>query len=129
MNKLSVILKKIRESRNITQLELARMANIGTGTIGDIESGKNKARISTLEKIAKALDLSSKEREELFSATLPTDVNAKLSKKERIQKEDFMNQATLLFNDESISEEDKQKMFDSLQEVFVMAKILNKKKS
>lgn len=53
---------------------------------------------------------------------------AKLSKREKNQYENFMSDATLFFNDEKISEEDKQKLFDSLQEVFFRAKFLNKRK-
>ena len=53
---------------------------------------------------------------------------AKLNKREKNQYENFMSDATLFFNDEKISEEDKQKLFDSLQEVFFRAKFLNKRK-
>ena len=128
MNKLSVIVKKLRENRKMTQLELAEKSSLGSGTIGDIESGKNKARTTTLEKIAKALDLNTDERRELFASTLPQDIDIKLNKREKVQYDEFMNQATLMFNDESISEEDKEKLFRSLQEVFFETKIANKNK-
>ena len=53
---------------------------------------------------------------------------ANLTKREIKQYEDFMSEATLFFNDEKITEEDKQKLFNSLQDVFYRAKYLNKRK-
>ena len=129
INELPITVKKFRESRNLTQLELAKKSELGSGTIGDIESGKNKARTTTLEKIAKALNLNSDERRELFASTLPQDINIKLNKIEKIQYDEFMGQATLMFNDETISEEDKEKLFKSLQELFFETKFENKKKN
>lgn len=128
MSRLSIVLKKLRESKNITQMELADRADLGKGTIGDIERGVKGSKPETLEKIVKALNLNEKEREELFSCLIPEDLGLKLTKKEKLQKENFMSQATFMFNDENISDEDKQKMFDSLQEVFFRAKLLNKRK-
>lgn len=128
MSRLSLVLKKLRETKNMTQMELAEKSNLGKGTIGDIERGVKGSKPDTLEKIVKALNLNQEEREELFSCLIPEDLGIKLTKREKIQKDDFMNQATMMFNDENISAEDKQKMFDSLQEVFVLAKMQNKKK-
>lgn len=79
MNKLAITLKKFRESRNLTIIQLAELAGTGKGTIGDIETGKNKSTIKTLEKISKALKLSESEREELFSAFVPKDIGEKIT--------------------------------------------------
>lgn len=128
MKRLGIILKKLREEKGMSQQELAEKANVGKGTVGDIERGAKNSTPKTLEKISKALNLDEKGREELFSGMLPEDVGIKLSKREEIQKEEFMKQATLMFNDEKISSEDKQKIFDSLQEVFFTAKLINKNK-
>jgi len=59
--------EKIRRSRlrkNWLQRELARTANLPVRTIGRIERGEVDARLSNLEKIAKALRI---KMEELFS--------------------------------------------------------------
>lgn len=51
-----------------------------------------------------------------------------LNKRERLQFDDFMNDAVLYFQDEKVSDEDKQKLFDSLQDAFFKIKYANKRK-
>jgi transcriptional regulator with XRE-family HTH domain len=51
-------IKKVRQERCITQAELAHRAQVSTGLIGQIESGKVEPSIKTLEKIAAAFSLS-----------------------------------------------------------------------
>ncbi|MGL5123405.1 MAG: XRE family transcriptional regulator [Fusobacteriaceae bacterium] len=62
MEKLSITVKKFRETRGITQLQLAEKAKVGSGTIGEIESGKRRCTIKTLDKIAVALNLTKEEK-------------------------------------------------------------------
>ncbi|MGL5122809.1 MAG: helix-turn-helix domain-containing protein, partial [Fusobacteriaceae bacterium] len=87
--------------------------------------------------ISKALNLTIEEKNLLDSSFLgrtvagnndPSSSNLNLNKREKLQYDDFMSSATLMFNDESISDEDKEKLFRSLQEVFFETKLLNKKK-
>lgn len=136
---LSLLLKKYRESRNLSIKQLAELAGVGNGTIGEIERGKNKSRPATLEKIAKALNLTSEERQALFSCLIPNDLGKKLTsiqdprvsnlnKKSLSQYEKTMSEAALFFNDESVSEEDKQKMMLAINEMFFMSKEINKEK-
>lgn len=122
---LKVVLKKLRESRNLTIKQLADKSGVGNGTIGDIERGNNGARPLTLEKLATALELNKDEKEELFSSTLPENIQ-KLNKRERKQYDDFLSDATLYFKDEKISEDDKKKVLDTLTELFFEAKQLRK---
>ncbi|MGL6065921.1 MAG: LexA family protein [Cetobacterium sp.] len=77
MNSLGIVIKKYREVRQITQLELAKKANIGSGTLGDIERGVNKSTIKTLNKIAKALELSELEKNDLDNAFLGKDAKSR----------------------------------------------------
>ncbi|WP_278572527.1 helix-turn-helix domain-containing protein [Fusobacterium ulcerans] len=135
MEKLSIVLKKLREDKNLTIEELAKKANVGKGTVGDIETGKSKSTVKTLNKISTALSLDKKEKDRLFSAFLGREVGEtederieNLTKRERLQYDDFMNDAVLYFQDERVSEEDKQKLFDSLQEAFFAIKLANKRK-
>ena len=72
--KLSVVLKQLRESRNLTIQELAKISGLGKGTIGDIETGRSKSTVKTLHKIAKALELSIKEKNLLFSTFVGEEV-------------------------------------------------------
>lgn len=78
MKTLGITLKKLRENRNLTIAELATKAGLGRGTIGDIETGKNKSTIATIDTLSKALELSKKEREQLFASMLPKDIGNKL---------------------------------------------------
>lgn len=70
MNTLGLIIKKFREEKGYTQAELAKKANIGSGTLGDIESGRNKSTIKTINKIADALELTEMKKDELDLAFL-----------------------------------------------------------
>ena len=78
METLGITLKKLRESRNLTIAELAVKAGLGRGTIGDIETGKNKSTITTVDTLSKALGLNKKEREQIFASMLPKDIGKKL---------------------------------------------------
>lgn len=70
MNTLAIIVKKLREEKGFTQLELAKKAGIGSGTLGDIETGRSRGSRKTLDKIIKALQLSEMERSKVDSAFL-----------------------------------------------------------
>lgn len=70
MEPLSIVLKKLRESKNLTIEELAKKASIGKGTVGDIETGRSKSTTKTLTKISQALNLSENEKAMLFNSFL-----------------------------------------------------------
>ena len=53
---------------------------------------------------------------------------AKLSRREKVQLDEVMNSAAYFFNDASVSDEDKKRLHDTLQELFFDAKIKNKRK-
>ena len=78
METLGITLKNLRESRNLTITELATKAGLSRGTIGDIETGKNKSTIATVDTLSKALGLNKKEREQIFASMLPRDIGKKL---------------------------------------------------
>lgn len=135
MKSLSLVLKQLRESRDITILKLSEISGVANGTIGDIERGKSNGSKKTLEKISNALKLTSKEKDELYTAYLGRNVSENtdprvlnLKKRERLQYDDFMNEAILYFQDEKVSDEDKQKLINSLQEAFFKIKFANKRK-
>jgi transcriptional regulator with XRE-family HTH domain len=55
---LAVILKRLREEREITQEQLASDAGITSSALSRIERGLNNPRWTTLKRIAKALEIS-----------------------------------------------------------------------
>ncbi|MGY0394002.1 helix-turn-helix domain-containing protein [Fusobacterium sp. SYSU M8A802] len=135
MENFALLIKKFREDRGLSQKQLAEKANVGSGTIGDIERGDRKGKISTLDKISKALNLTKEERARLDNAFMGRDINTlddprveKLNKRERSQYDKTMDEASLFFNDENVSEEDKQKLLLAMNEMFFMSKQINKDK-
>ena len=50
-------LKYLRERRNLSQTELAKASQVSQSTIAQIESGRKDPSISTIKKIASALDV------------------------------------------------------------------------
>ncbi len=52
----------------------------------------------------------------------------KMSYKDKTQYDIMMNEATLFFNDENISEEDKQRLLLAMNEMFFVSKQINKEK-
>lgn len=85
MNELGRTLKKMRENRNYTIVELAKKAGLGKGTIGDIETGKSRSTINTVDIIAKTLELNHEERKEIFFSMLPKDIK----RKQKTSEEEF----------------------------------------
>lgn len=134
MKSLAITVKKFREEKGFTQAELAKKAGIGSGTLGDIETGKNKSTSKTINKIISALGLNQNEKNELYSAFLGKEIIAEdprvaqLNKRELSQYEKTMNEASLFFNDEATSEADKQKLLMAMNEMFFLSKEINKKK-
>ena len=136
MENFALLVKKFREDRGLSQKQLAEKANVGTGTIGDIERGDRKGKISTLDKISKALNLTKEERTRLDNAFMGRDISNitldprvdKLNTREKNQYDKTMEEASLFFNDENISEEDKQKLLMAMNEMFFTSKQINKEK-
>jgi transcriptional regulator with XRE-family HTH domain len=54
-------LKKVRQSKGLTQEDLAEKANVAVSTIGRIETGTFNSTISTIALLAKALNVEKKE--------------------------------------------------------------------
>ena len=133
--RLSLVLKELRNSRGLTIKKLSELSGVGNGTIGDIESGKSRGSQKTLDILSKTLNLSKKERNRLDSAFLgrqvvfsDTEKTSNLSKNQRIELNDFLQDAILYFQNEKISDEDKAKLFESLQEAYFEIKLANKRR-
>ncbi|UAY50808.1 helix-turn-helix domain-containing protein [Ferruginibacter albus] len=57
LQKLGGNIKKIRQKKNMTQIELATECNFEKASMSRIESGQTNATILTLQKISKALEV------------------------------------------------------------------------
>lgn len=68
MKSLAITLKLLRENRNMSMEELANKAGVSKGIIGEIERDKTKSTLKTLDKIAKALELTIEEKNRLDNA-------------------------------------------------------------
>jgi len=56
MSNISQNLRKMRETKGLSQEKLARLSDVANNTIVKIEAGKNKnPTLDTLKKVAKAL--------------------------------------------------------------------------
>lgn len=133
--RLSLVLKELRNSRGLTIKKLSELSGVGNGTIGDIESGKSRGSQKTLDILSETLKLTKKERNRLDSAFLgrhivfsDTEKTSNLSKNQRIELNDFLQDAILYFQNEKISDEDKAKLFESLQEAYFEIKLANKRR-
>lgn len=59
MSNIQKTLRKLRETKGLSQEKLARLADVANNTIIKIEAGKNQnPTLDTLKKISKALDVS-----------------------------------------------------------------------
>ncbi len=55
---LSKNIKRLRETKGLSQEKLARLADVANNTLIKMETGKNKnPTLETLKKVAKALDV------------------------------------------------------------------------
>lgn len=76
-------LKAIRKAKGMTQTELAVQADVSSGMIGDIESGRRNPTLITIEKIALALDVPV---QQLFHDSLADYPDSALDSKEELKQ-------------------------------------------
>lgn len=82
-------LKKIRKERGFTQKRLAEKAGLAEVTIRQYESGKREPKYETVEKLAKALEISAAELTGDYSppADLPEQIQKQLNRYREIYDE------------------------------------------
>ncbi len=61
MSNISKNLRKAREKKGLSQERLARLADVANNTISNLEAGKQNPTLATIEKIARALGITSDE--------------------------------------------------------------------
>lgn len=119
-------IKKRREELNFSQEELAnKLGYKSRSSINKIELGLSDIPFSKIADFAKALETTPAY---IMGWTPEEEKINLLSKRERLQLDELIAQNAMYFNDENISEEDKEKLFASLQDAFFTVKLLNKRK-
>ncbi|KYM44640.1 helix-turn-helix domain-containing protein [Fusobacterium necrophorum] len=123
-------LKQALELRDLKPTKLSELSNINKSTISQYIQGVYQPKRARIELFAKILNVN---EAWLIGYDVPKERNQQddrflsLNSKGKKQYENFLNEATMYFNDEKISLEDKEKIFQSLQDVFFEVKLLNKK--
>lgn len=122
-------LKELRESKNMTQEELANFCNVSLKTISRYESGQSKPRYrKTYDSLAEALDtthdyLVTDEEDFILSARERYgNVGAK-------DAEEMVNGVIGLMAGGEVPERDKKAILDAISEAYYIAKAENKKYS
>lgn len=124
--KFSDRLKDIRESKNLTQEELANLSGVSARSIQRYESGASRPRVEATEKIAKALNVSVNEilgSDDMLIAQAGEKYGARGAK----QAQELMNEITGLFAGGEMAEEDMDIMLKAIQDAYWLAKDKNKK--
>lgn len=123
-------LKQALELRDLKPTKLSELSNINKSTISQYIQGVYQPKRARIELFAKILNVN---EAWLIGYDVPIERNQQddrflsLNSKGKKQYENFLNEATMYFNDEKISLEDKEKIFQSLQDVFFEVKLLNKR--
>ena len=130
---------KLREARNTRELSLrqietrlkAKGINYSHTNIKRIEDGEfEKIPVNVLDALCDIYMLDKVEMFNLAGANLKSDNKnriATLNKEEKKELNKFIGEVGYFFNDESVSEEDKEKFLIALQEMFFKAKFLKNK--
>lgn len=126
-------LKELRSEKQITQRELANLLQLSPSTIAMYETGQRMPDPETLQRIADFFNVSTDfllGRTDIRAPYIPDEYTQKykVTKRDLMQYEDFIKQAGIFFMNDEVAEEDKEKLFRDISELFWKAKEMNKKK-
>ncbi|WKV08160.1 helix-turn-helix transcriptional regulator [Thermoanaerobacterium sp. CMT5567-10] len=128
-------IKKIREDRKLSINQLALYSNVSAAHISRIERGLREPSPEILKKISEVLDVPYEELMKIAgylndNINIPEDYvkKYKVTKRDLMQYEDFIQHAGAFFMNDEVAEEDKEKLFRDISELFWEAKEMNKKK-
>ena len=134
--KLRKIIKDTRLQKNIARDKISELLKLkgikyAESSLSRYENGITESiKAEVLKGISEILGLNVVEMYKLAGLLNEgEDVRvAKLSRREKVQLDEVMNSAAYFFNDNSVSDEDKKRLYESLQELFFDAKMKNKRK-
>ena len=134
--KLRKIIKETRLQKNIARDKISELLKIrgikyAESSLSRYENGITESiKAEVLKGISEILGLDVIEMYKLAGLLNENeDIRfAKLNKRERDQLNEIQKGADYFFNDKNVSDEDKKKLYDSLQELYFDAKMKNKRK-
>ena len=126
-------LKEIRNIRQITQRELAKMLKVSPSTIAMYETGQRAPDPEMLKRIAEYFNVSLDwlmGRINIIDSVVPSEYSRmhKLTKRDLNQYDDFTKQANAFFMNDEVADVDKEKLFRDMTELFWKSKEINKQK-
>ena len=95
-------IKILRKVRGLTQEQLAEKLDVGRATVSNYEIGRREPRLNELERIAKALGVGLD-----YFGIAQSDIT------------DLLARARLLFNDQNISPEEKEKAYKEIMKIYL----------
>lgn len=122
---LSERLKQLRDEKELMQKQVASYLNISTSAYGFYEQGK---RTPTPEVLSKLSDLFNVSVDYLLGKTDVINKTAEFTKKDVKDHNTFMEDAKALFMNGEVAEEDKEKIFKDISDLFWESKKINKEK-
>lgn len=126
-------LNRLMTLNNKKQIDLMTDLNLSSSTLSNWCTGLKMPRMDKIQMLADYFDvLKSDLIEDKISSTELGQINPltgkKMTNRELSQYEKVMNEATLMFNNEEVSEEDKEKLMMALNDMFWKSKQKNKEK-
>ncbi len=128
MSILSERLKQLREEKELMQKEIASFLNISTSAYGFYEQDKRTPTPDVLSKLADYFNVSV---DYLLGKTNTRNSSSKYStpnKKEQKDHDTFLEDAKALFMNGELDEDDKEKIFKDISDLFWESKKINKEK-
>lgn len=138
-------IKKIREEKELSINQLALYSKVSAAHISRIERGLREPSPEILKKISEALKVPYEELMKVagylepdtstpagdaLGAYIPEDYTKKykVTKRDLMQYEDFIEHAGAFFMNDEVAEEDKEALFRDISELFWKSKEKNKQK-
>lgn len=123
---LSERLAKLRRMKEMTQVELAEKIGVSARTIQNYEMGTRTPKMDTIAKIAEVLEVDEKailSDEDYFII----EAHEQYGSRGKKDAEELIQNATALFSGGQLSDNDKARVLEAIQEAYFEAKIINKK--
>ncbi|WP_294171825.1 helix-turn-helix transcriptional regulator [uncultured Clostridium sp.] len=124
-------IKKFRKENKLTQIELAKSANISRSYLADIENNRYNASVDVLKSIANALDISLVEiLDESTNNTLTTKDNKSITNDLKKLMDEFRNNTdgTAYYNGQELDSNDLDLIESAMKIALEQIKLKNKEK-